>query len=134
MAGKGRQNADDRLIVELAAGKTAAEAAAVAGVAERTVFRRLNAPAFQKCLSDARSAFFAQALAKLAGASGRAVETLVALLDADADSIRLGAARSILDAGLKLREAVEMEDRIRKLEMANEGESNEGPRRTTGAA
>ncbi|MCC7425043.1 MAG: hypothetical protein IT428_32640 [Planctomycetaceae bacterium] len=134
MAGKGRQNADDRLIVELAGGKTVAEAAAVAGIGERTVYRRLNDPAFRKCLSDARSAFVEQALAKLAGASGRAVATLVTLLDAEADSIKLGAARSILDAGLKLREAVELEDRIRRLEQANEGDPNDHDRATTGAA
>lgn len=120
MARRGRENADDRLIVELAAGRTAQEAAVAAGVGSRTVFRRLADPAFQERLSNARKDLLSGAMQTLAESSGAAVATLVKLLDSEADSIRLGAARAILDAGLKLRQAVELEERIRRLE-AEEG-------------
>jgi hypothetical protein len=132
MAVRGRQNADDWLILELAAGKTVAEAAGVAGLGERTVYRRLDDPAFRQRVADGRAAFVAQALAKLSEASGRAVQTLVTLLEAEADSIKLGAARSILDLGMKLREAVEIEERLRRLEALQQGEAHE--RHRLGAA
>ena len=41
MAGRGRCNADDRLALELAAGREVAEAAKQAGIGERTAYRRL---------------------------------------------------------------------------------------------
>jgi hypothetical protein len=129
MAANGRRNADARLVVELATGKTVSEAAAAVGVGERTVFRRLADTAFKLKVTEARNAFSERALAKLAAASTRAVDTLVSLLDAEADSVRLGAARSILDAGVKLR-MVDFEERLTRLE----AQRAEGSENAAGAA
>jgi hypothetical protein len=58
----------------------------------------------------------ARALGKLADASTEAVDTLRSLLHAEAESVKLGAARAILELGNKLRDAVEVEERLARLE------------------
>ena len=45
-----------------------------------------------------------------------AADTLRGLLKADSDAVKLGAARSLLELGTKLREAVELEERLTDLE------------------
>ena len=57
-----------------------------------------------------------RALGKMSDGMAEAADTLRQLLKAEAESVRLGAARSILELGSKLREAVELEDRIGELE------------------
>jgi hypothetical protein len=57
-----------------------------------------------------------QALGKMADGMTKAAETLRALLDAQAESIRLAAARSFLELTVKLRESVELENRLATLE------------------
>jgi hypothetical protein len=86
---------DAALVVALAAGKTVRQAVA-----------------------EARSKLVDAALGQLADASAEAVTTLRALLHAEGESVRLGAARSILELGTKLRESVEFEQRISRLEGA----------------
>jgi hypothetical protein len=61
------------------------------------------------------------AVGKLANASTRAVRTLTNLLTAESESVRLGAARSILELGAKLRESAELEQRISELEYRSYG-------------
>lgn len=56
------------------------------------------------------------ALGKLADASAAAVDTLRGLLSSESDTARLGAARSILELGNKLRESVDIEERLAALE------------------
>jgi hypothetical protein len=46
----------------------------------------------------------------------RAAGTLAKLLDAEKESVRLGAARALLELGVKLRESVELEQRLAALE------------------
>jgi hypothetical protein len=52
----------------------------------------------------------------MADGMAAAAKTLRKLLKADADTVKLGAARSILELGNKLREAVELEQRLAALE------------------
>jgi hypothetical protein len=101
------------LIGALASGGSLAEAARRAHCSESTVARRLRDPVFQQQVADARRAVLAQALGILTDAATAAAQTLRALLDADADSIRLGAARAILDAA---KQHVELDDIARRLE------------------
>src|SRR5262245_3905144 len=100
------RNADSALIAALAAGDTAAEAARKAGVSERTVRRRLDDPGFKRALEAAKAEALARAVAKLSDRAVAAVDTLAALLDAESESVRLGAARSVLELGSRLREDV----------------------------
>jgi len=116
MAGRGRKSADDRLAVELAAGKTVADAAEAAGLSERTAYRRLDDAAFRGRMTTLRGEMIGRAVGRLADASTKAVETLTALLTTDSATVRLGAARSILELGTRLREAVEIEERLSSLE------------------
>jgi flagellar motility protein MotE (MotC chaperone) len=57
-----------------------------------------------------------RAVGRLADQSAKAVDTLVGLLGAESESARLGAARSILELGTKLRESTEIEERLAALE------------------
>ncbi len=119
MAAGGRRNADAQLVAALAAGKTVEEAAARAGVSVRTVFRRLQEPAFQDAVTEARDDLVERAVADATAAMGEAVQTLRALLDPKhAATARLGAARALLELTLKLRDASELAQRLTQLERA----------------
>jgi hypothetical protein len=116
MAGSGRKAADDVLALALAAGATVADAARQAGVSERTVYRRLDDTAFRWRVTHTRASFVSQTVGLLADAMTDAARTLRDLLTADSDAVRLGAARAILDAGVRLRESEELAERIAVLE------------------
>jgi hypothetical protein len=114
---KGRRSADDRLLQLLACGATVAAAAAQAGVSEATVYRRLNEPAFRRRLQALRSDMVQRTAGTLTAASAEAVRTLVELLKpAVAPNTRLGAAKAVLESGVKLRELAELEERLAALE------------------
>ena len=131
MAGGDRKNADTALVVAVAAGLTNKQAAEQAGVSESTVYRRLREPAFKQQVREARAATVEQASARLTAASLRAIQSLLQLLDAESESVRLGSARAILELGAKFREAQELEARIIQLEqqLANQPQ---GARRWVG--
>jgi transposase len=116
MADNGRKKGNAPLLAALAAGATVREAAKRAGVGERTAYRRLADPAYRRRVTEARAEMVSRALGKLADGAAEAVETLRALLRSDSDSARLGAARCILETGNRLRESVEMEQRLTDLE------------------
>jgi hypothetical protein len=118
MAGNGRKNAD-ALALALAAGDSIADAAANAGVGERTVYRRLADPAFRQRIQTFRGEMVAQALGRMANGMTEAADVLRQLLASQTPpAVRLGAARSILELGVKLRESVELEQRVAALETA----------------
>jgi hypothetical protein len=117
MAQKGRRGADEALLMALACGATVEAAAQKAGLSEATAYRRLKDPAFQKRLRDLRADMLQRTAAMLTAASGEAVKTLLVLLkDSVSAATRLGAARAILEIGMKVRETAELEQRIASLE------------------
>jgi thioredoxin-like negative regulator of GroEL len=110
-----RRNRDDVLLLALAAGRSAVEAAQVAGVSESTVARRLQDPAFRQKLRDLRARVIDEAAGLLAAGAARAAQVLIDLL-ADPDArIRLGTATALLDRAAKYRELVELEAKVAKL-------------------
>lgn len=115
MAGK-RTNVDALLIVGMATGRPLADVAAEAGVSERTVQRRMAKPEFQRKVSDLRWQMMKDLSGRLSQVSGKAMERLQSLLEADSENVRLGAARSILDQTLRVREAVDFEGRLQQIE------------------
>jgi hypothetical protein len=115
VAHRGRRNADEALALALASGQTL-RAAAAAGVAERTATRRWADPAFRRRVSELRGELVAQALGGVADGMADAAATLRALLGADSENVRLGAARALLELGVKLRENVELQERLQALE------------------
>src|SRR5262245_32571470 len=124
MAENGRRKGDDALLLALAGGLTVRDAAQAAGVGERTATRRLADLDFRRRVSQVRAAVVERALGKMADGMAEAADTLRGLLRAEAESVRLGAARSIQELGNKLREAVELERRINELERRLDGEGN----------
>ena len=116
MAHRGRQNADESLAVALATGQTLRAAAVTAGIAERTAARRWSDPSFRRRVGDLRGQLVNAAVGKLADGMGDAADMLRKLLAADSENVRLGAARSLIELGVKLRESVELEERITEIE------------------
>lgn len=107
----------ETLILALACGATVEAAARQSGVSDRTVYRRLNEPRFRARVREARAEMVKRAAGMLTAAAGESVRTLLALQkDSVTPAVRLGAARAVLELGIKVREMVELEDRIAVLE------------------
>ena len=117
MAAGGRKNADDVLMLALACGATIENAAQKASVSERTAYRRLADLEFCQRLKKARTDMVERAAAALTAASLEAVKTLYELQGFGMPpAVRLRAARSIIEMGMKLRKDAEFEERITVLE------------------
>jgi hypothetical protein len=104
------------LIESLARGDSHVEAGRKAGVSARTVARRLESDEFKQQIDDFRHAVLSEAAGRLCAASGRAVDTLNKLLTSKSDSIKLSAARSILESAVKVVELVRIEGRLVEIE------------------
>jgi hypothetical protein len=96
---------DDALFQAMLNGANVRCAAAMSGLSERTVFRRLADPVFNQRLEKARENVRGSILARLNDAADAAVDTLWHLLDNEEPSIQLSAARSLLDALVKVQNA-----------------------------
>jgi hypothetical protein len=115
----GRSAADAALALAFAAGKTLAEAAQAAGISERTASRRRADPDFAARVGDLRTEMVRRAVGKLADGMAEAAEVLRGLLGARSESVRLAAARTILELGSSLRQMEDLDDldaRLRALE------------------
>ena len=117
MAHQGRKQADEVLLLALACGATVENAARQAGISNRTAHRRLADEAFRQRLHEVRADMVQRTAGALTAAANEAVRTLVDLLKAPQPAaVRLGAARSVLELGMKVREAAELEQRLTALE------------------
>jgi hypothetical protein len=97
-AGKRRRRGDANLQAALACGSTVAQAASKANLTERTVYRRLQDPAFRQRIEALRVDMVQRAAALLIAASLLAAKTLIDLQDAKTPAaIRRRAARDILE-------------------------------------
>jgi hypothetical protein len=112
-----RKKNEDGLLLALACGASVDAAARQCGVAERTIYRRLEDPEFRSRLQALRSDMVRRSAGMLTAAANTAVSTLLSLQkESVADNVRLGAARAILELGMKIREIAELEIRIAALE------------------
>ena len=100
----------------ISSGSTIVEAAERAGISERTVRRRLDNPDYKVEISRLRGKLLDAAVGKLVAATTEAAATMQALLEADSEHVRLGAAKGILEFGLSLQEALDTQTRITTLE------------------
>jgi len=118
MAKRGRRQADQMLLVALACGATIEGAAQKAGLSQATVYRRLRDPEFKNRIQQAQSDMVKRASGTLTAAGMEAIKTLLGLLQSSSTpaSVRLGAARAVLELGGKLRDNVEYEERLLALE------------------
>jgi Homeodomain-like domain len=129
MANQPRKKAEDALLLALACGATVEQAARQCRLSARTVYRRLADADFRRRLQALRADMVQRTAGMLTAASGEGVKTLLALLkEATPPATRLGAARAVLELGVKFRETVELEERLAALEAA-EAQRTEGRRR-----
>lgn len=105
-------------IAALLSQRTVEDAARVAGIGARTLFRWLELREFREAYLQARRQAFGQASARLQQATGAAVSVLLTLmLDANAPAAsRVRAAHSVLDLAAKALELEDIELRLRHLE------------------
>ena len=117
MPQRGRRSADQVLILALACGATLEAASHKAGVSISTVQRRLQDPEFKAELQKVRSDMVQRAANTLTAAMMEAIKTLLSLQQpSTAAATRLGAARTILEMGIKIREVADLEERLTALE------------------
>lgn len=114
--GTKRRRVDELLALYLAGGDTFIEAARKAGVALRTVHRRMEEQAFREAVVKARGELLDKSAAQLVAASVEAVATLRTLLETGNEQTRLSAARAILENAVRFREHGELAARIAALE------------------
>ncbi len=105
------------LLVALACGSSPEIAAKKTGVSVRTVYRHLAKPGFRAQVNDLRAEMARRLSAMLTAAGLGAVGTLKALQEsAVSESVRLGAARAVIELGCKTRASTELADRLAALE------------------
>jgi hypothetical protein len=122
-----RKKADEVLLLTLACGATVESAARKAGLGERTAYRRLADPTFQKRLSQTRAELVQRSASMLTAAGPDSIKTLL-LLQQDATvpaSVRRAAASSVLTMNLKYREQTDLQGRIAVLEQRWEASSSQ---------
>jgi hypothetical protein len=121
MPRKPRKKAEDKLLLTLACGATVENAARQCQLCKRTVYRRMEEPDFKKRLQALRTDMVQRTAGALTAAGSEAVRALLELLrGARAEAVRLGAARSVLEIGMKAREFAELEERLAALEQQAE--------------
>ncbi len=119
VAHAGRKRADDALLLALACGATVEAAAAKAGVGLTTAYRRLKNVAFRARLDATRADMLQRATAMLTAAAMEAVKTLLDLQgNKQPPATRLGAAKSVLEIGNRLRTEVDLVGRLEAMERA----------------
>lgn len=112
-----RKKAADALLLALACGATVEAASRQCGLHEATIYRRLKDPEFQRQLQCIRTDILQRTAGALTAAALEAVRTLVDLQKPNVQAaVRLGAARAVLELGLKVRETAELTARIAALE------------------
>ncbi|TWT69444.1 hypothetical protein [Crateriforma conspicua] len=90
---------DDRLFRALVSGCHVENAATVAGVSERTAYRRLADPELRRQLDEARQSLRESILARLSDAAHDAIGVLNDLMvSSDDDRVRMQVAKTLLDS------------------------------------
>ncbi|VTR97821.1 Uncultured bacterium genome assembly Metasoil_fosmids_resub OS=uncultured bacterium PE=4 SV=1 [Gemmata massiliana] len=118
---RGRSDADETVITLLAGGATIREAAAISGVSERTITRRLKEPAFRQRVSEVRAELMAIAAARLAGGMSEAVDVLRDQLKSADPHVRHKSAVKLIELTLKVQEVTELRQKLEELERRLEG-------------
>jgi hypothetical protein len=129
VARSARKKAEANLLRLLACGATVESAARSAGVAERTVYRRLADPKFQERIAKAQVEMLQRATAMANAATVESVKTLLELQGAgNPPHVRLGAARAMVEACLKLRLNADIEERLAAVEAHQSQGGSDAPK------
>jgi hypothetical protein len=103
-------------ITLLAKGHSVRAAARRANIPRNTAARKARRPAFKAKVDQLRDELVRQALGRLVGSQNKTAGTLAELLKASSEKVRLGAARAILDTGMKLKEQVGIVEKLAALQ------------------
>src|ERR1700722_5849537 len=126
MANQGKRGADGKLLLALACGATAETAARQAGVSESTVRRRLKDKGFVQKLHKLRAEMHLRVADQLTAASTEGVRTMVQLMkETNSGTVRLGAARSVVELSTKVRETADLAVRLAELEQRLEQQADQ---------
>lgn len=125
MRASGRRSADETLAASLAAGKTVAESATAAGVSEATAYRRFKVPAFAARVRELRAAMVATALGRLTDGMTAAADALNELVQSAEADAKFKAAKAVIELALRVREQVDLEERLAAVERALKGGGDE---------
>lgn len=106
----------DLFPILIAHGKSVAAAGRIAGVSRATAYRWAKEPEVRERVQEIRSETLAEAAGSLAASATEAAQALRRLLHSHNEGIVLAAARSILAAAVQIREAVELEERLQRIE------------------
>ena len=106
----------ERVALLIAAGRSIKAAATEADCGERTAHTWLEDRRYQTLIAELRHRMLDEAVGTLAEATNEAVGTLRKLLDDANSTIRLRAGVGILDAVVRLRQHIEFEARVLRLE------------------
>ena len=117
MPHRGRKHADQLLLMAaLACGATVEAAARSAGISQATAYRRQQDPEFCKKLEQMKAEMVQRTSGMLTASGMESVKTLLELQKSAPPAVRLGAARSVLEIGMKVRERADLEERLATLE------------------
>lgn len=111
-----RMKGEPAVLAALASGASYRAAAATGGIAYQTVGTRMRDPEYRREVQRIRSGMIEQASGRLAESTLAAADTLVELLDAASESIRLSAAKALLDSAHRYRELTELAERLAAIE------------------
>lgn len=114
---------EERVALMLASGVARAEIGKQIGKSVWTVNRLAIQPNIRAEVDAIRGAAIEAGLGKLCEACSRAADEIVRIITSGSnqDSVRLGAARLIIESAVKVRDAVELTRRIEVLEAAQAG-------------
>src|SRR5271168_1659767 len=117
-------------ILALLSQRSIEDAARVAGVGPRTLYRWLKGPAFDAAYRDGKRAAFSQSIARLHQMASAAVTTLgKAMVDPSTPpATKVRAADSILDHTTKAIELEDLEARLAELERSAEASKDRSSR------
>ncbi len=115
--GAGLSSRQEAAAALLAGGLTLAEACRRGKVGLTTLKRWQREPAFARRVNEIRSEMTGRAVGVLAETMAGAADTLRFLArNAKQEAVRLAAARSVLELGVKLRESLDLAERVAALE------------------
>jgi hypothetical protein len=112
----GRKAKDEQLALCLARGLTVAAAAAEASVSQRTIYRRLAENDFARRVEELRCSLVEVAVRRLSEHMAAAADKVAALMGSANDAVALGAAKAVLDLGMKAHEQRCVIQRLEALE------------------
>jgi transposase-like protein len=102
----------------LASGRSCEEAAAGAGIDQKTLYNWRRQPGFQRLVARHRDTIVSEVVGKISALAIRAVATLDGLLDDPLPRVRLGSAKVVLESLMRATDLIEVQRRLGALEQA----------------